>query len=256
MRTLIIEDEADAIERLESLLKEVAPEMKIAGKCKGVKQCLQWLNENDYPDLIISDIKLSDGLSFEIIRQMDKPVPVIFTSNHDIYAVDAFKAHGLHYLLKPIKKEELKEAIKRYEASFPKQNQSQTGNIGHAINAAKEFQERFIINIGNQIRLVHDYEIAYIFTLKKLVYIMTFTRQKIIVDISLQDFEKLLNPKLFFRINRKFIVNMVSIKKMKPASKQRIELTLEPDSLYEAITSFERTPQFKKWLLGENSIKV
>jgi DNA-binding LytR/AlgR family response regulator len=254
MEILIIEDEQNAIERLEKLIQEIAPEKKIIGKCQSIEQTIEWLNQNEYPDLILSDVQLSDGLSFDIFKQLKMKVPVIFISAYDTYALDAFKAEGLHYLLKPVKRDELKEAIARYE----KKSHVTKLNSGDAISQdplsnifSRQYQERFIINVGAQIKLVHDNEIAYVFTESKVVYLVTFSNQKFVLDVTLENFEKTLNPKLFYRINRQFIVNLKSIAKMTPATKQRIALTLSPGSSYETITSFERTPQFKKWLLGE-----
>jgi len=253
MKILIIEDEENASERLEKLIKEVAPEKKIVGKCKSIQQTLQWFSENSYPDLILSDVQLSDGLSFEIFQQLEKKVPIIFISAYDNYAIEAFKAEGLHYLLKPVKKEELKNAVLRYEHNSQNRNTiipyQQTELKRTPVE--KQYQERFIIHVGSQIKLVQDTEIAYCYTEHKAVYIITFAKEKYFMDIPLEGFEKILNPRLFFRISRQFIVQLKSIAKMMPASKQRIELVLDPPTIYETITSFERTPQFKKWLLGE-----
>ncbi len=254
MRLLIIEDEQNAIERLEKMIGEIAPGKKIIGTCRSIGQTIQWLAENEFPDLILSDVQLSDGLSFEIFHQLEKKVPVIFISAYDSFAIEAFKVQGLHYLLKPVKKNELREAIDRYDSNQTARNTVNTVSDPPNLPTPllKSYQERFIIYVGSQIKLIHDREIAYIFTENKVVYIVTFSNQKLVIDISLEAFEKLLNPALFYRINRQFIVCITSISKMIPASKQRIELTLAPAANYETITSFERTPQFKKWLLGEN----
>jgi DNA-binding LytR/AlgR family response regulator len=254
MQVLIIEDEQNAIERLEKMITEIAPEKKIIGKCRSVEQTIQWLNENGHPDLILSDVQLSDGLSFDIFRQLEKKIPVIFISAYDKFAIDAFKVQGLHYLLKPVKKAELKEAMDRYDSKNAALRKMQPGSTpeNNVAPLSKSYQERFIIHAGAQIKLIHDTEVAYLFTENKVVYLVTFNNQKFVVEITLESFEKLLNPALFYRINRQFIVNLNSIQKMVPASKQRIELTLCPGSTYETITSFERTPHFKKWLLGEN----
>jgi DNA-binding LytR/AlgR family response regulator len=254
MQLLIIEDEQNAIERLEKIISEIAPEKKIIGACRSVEQTIQWLKENEHPDLILSDVQLSDGLSFDIFHQLEKKIPVIFISAYDKFAIDAFKVQGLHYLLKPVKKTELKEAMDRYDIKNAGSNKMQPGSEldTAASPLSKPYQERFIIHVGAQIKLIHDNEIAYLFTENKVVYLVTFSNQKFVVDITLESFEKQLNPALFYRINRQFIVSLKAIQKMVPASKQRIELTLYPASTYETITSFERTPQFKKWLLGEN----
>jgi DNA-binding LytR/AlgR family response regulator len=252
MKILIIEDEQQAAERLIKLLTEVAPNKAILGVCKSVQQTINWLNENEYPNLILADVELSDGLSFDIFQQLDKKIPVIFISAYDTYALNAFKVQGLHYLLKPVKKHELKEAIERYDTTVRKVNVENNNeeNIPAVINT-RQFQERIIIYVGSQIKLLHDYEIAYLYAESKMVFIVTFDKVKYTTDITLEAFEKMLNPKLFYRINRQFIVNLKAISKMMPASKQRIELVLEPSFNQETITSFERTPQFKKWLLGE-----
>lgn len=248
MKILIIEDEQNAVERLEKMIKEVAPEKKIIGHCESIRQTLEWFKNNDQPDLVLSDVQLSDGLSFEIFEQLKIKVPVIFITAFDNYALDAFKVQGLHYLLKPLKRHELKEAIDRYDcAKRSVKTIQQPAEIMHG----KNYQERFIIHAGAQIKLVHDNMIAYIFTENKMVYLVTRNKEKLIADISLENFEKSLNPRLFYRINRQYIVSLSSIVKMVPASKQRIELTLEPPAAHETITSFERTTQFKKWLLGE-----
>lgn len=252
MKILIIEDEENATERLEKLVHEVAPGKQIIGRCKSIQQTIQWLHENDYPDLILSDVQLSDGLSFEIFKQMKKTVPVIFISAYDTYAIDAFKVEGIHYLLKPVKKYDLQNALERYDNNY-KEKKNTFNNLDSGFNTSagqKEYQERFIIHSGAQIKLVEDGEIAYVYTENKIVYLVTFDKQKYSMDISLEGFEKVLNQKLFYRINRQFIVQLKAITKMKPASKQRIALILNPPATHETITSFERTPSFKKWLLG------
>jgi DNA-binding LytR/AlgR family response regulator len=254
MKILIIEDEENAVERLEKLIYEVAPEKQITGKCKSIQQTVQWFQENEYPDLILSDVQLSDGLSFEIFKQIKQRPPVIFISAYDKYAIDAFRAAGLHYLLKPVKKQELKEAIERYEKSYQeKKIPSAEVKVQPVSGPAKnQIQERFIIHSGPQIMLLQDTDIAYFYSENKTVYLITFDNQKYPMDVTLEGFEKILNPRLFYRINRQFIVQLKSISKMSPASKQRIALSLSPSTKHETITSFERTPQFKKWLLGES----
>lgn len=251
MKILIIDDEDNAIERLEKLVYEVAPEKQVVGKCKSVQHTLQWLQENDYPDLILSDVQLSDGLSFEIFDQLKKRTPVIFVSAFDKYAIDAFRAEGLHYLLKPVKKQELKDAINRYEKNYQGNKLMATEENLTQIALKQQVQERFIIRTGAQIKLLQDTEIAYLYSEHKTVFVVTFENQKYPMDITLEGFEKILNPALFYRISRQFIVQQKAIRKMEPASKQRIALTLSPATKHETITSFERTPSFKKWLLGE-----
>jgi DNA-binding LytR/AlgR family response regulator len=120
---------------------------------------------------------------------------------------------------------------------------------------AQQYFDKLLINVGNQIKVINDYEIAYLYILNKIVYLVTNDNTKYTKDSTLDYFEKILNPSLFYRINRQFIVHLNAIKEMKTASKQRIKLRLVPPSTKETITSSERTPQFKKWLLGQNSLR-
>ncbi|MDE3250650.1 MAG: response regulator transcription factor [Bacteroidota bacterium] len=249
MHLLIIEDEENAIERLEKIIAEIAPDKRIVGKCTSIEQTLQWLKEHPRPDLILSDVQLSDGLSFEIFQQLDAQIPVIFVSAYDQFAVEAFKVHGLHYLLKPVKKNELTETMARYDLNQSRINA--TTEPAAAGTPEKTYQERFILHVGSQMKLIHDHEIAFIYTENKVVFIVTFTGQKYLMDMTLEALEKVLKPAVFFRINRQCIIALKSIVKMSPASKQRISLRLQPPAPFETITSFERTPQFRKWLLGE-----
>ncbi|MBS1733141.1 MAG: response regulator transcription factor [Bacteroidetes bacterium] len=244
MRLLIIENDDNAIERLEKLLVMAAPEKKVVGVCRTLQEAKQWLNDNLPPDLVLSEAQLPDGLCFDLFHQLDRKIHVIFISAYDKYAIAAFKTRGLHFLLKPVSKEDLKEALERHD---------QAHLVGYEMKhpqPSTKYQERFIIKTGAQIRLLYDSEIAYIYTENKAVYVVSFNNQKFLVPISIEAFEKSLNPRLFYRINRQVIINLNAIRKMKSTSKQRIQITLEPSTSQETVTSFERTPDFKKWLTG------
>ncbi len=242
MRILIIENKPNIEQPLVKLLKEVAPNKMIICNCSGVQESLQWFSENEYPDLVLSEIQLVDGLCFEIFKQLTTKVPVIFICNYTKYAVEAFKVGALHYLLKPIQKDDLIEAINRYDNNSKLKKKE--------IVITKVYQERFVINIGMQTKILQDKDIAYFFIRNKLVFAVSFEDKKYSIDFTLDNLEKILNPKIFYRINRQFIVQYKSIAKMLPASKQRMELTLNPPTHTTAFTSFERTPNFKKWLTG------
>jgi DNA-binding LytR/AlgR family response regulator len=249
MRILIIEDELNSTDRLEKLIDEFAPEKKIVGKSASIYQTIQGLNENEIPDLIFSDAQFSGGLSFDIFNHLKKKVPVIFINAYN-YVVEGFKAEDTYYFVKPIEKEELRDAILQYDSNYKNNKQSQADENKTVSSAFEKYQERFIVHVGTQMKLVQDTDIAYLYIESKTVFLVTFSKQKYIVDIPLETFEKMLNPKIFYRINRQFIVQLKAIAKMAAATKQRIALTLEPETSHKTITSFDRTPQFKKWLLG------
>ncbi|HEY8894262.1 MAG TPA: LytTR family DNA-binding domain-containing protein [Niastella sp.] len=248
MRVFIIDPDLQAVKHLEKLLNEIAPENEVSGRCRDIKTATQWLQQNSQPDLIFSAIELPDGLSFEVINNLQKKIPVIFTCLYEKYAIDAFKANGIYYLLKPVKKEELSAALNRYETFF-----SSIAKPQATITAKVSYQERFLVTIGRQMKLVPADEVAYFFTENKMVYLVTFQQAKYNTGFTLERLEQQLNPALFFRINRQFIINISAIVKLFPASKSRMKVVLQPETIYDTITSFGRTESFFNWMLGVNN---
>lgn len=242
---LIIEPDPQAVKHLEKLLNEIAPENEISGCCSDIKTATQWLQENPTPHLIFSAIELPDGLSFEVINNLQKKIPVIFTCSNEKYAIEAFKANGIYYLLKPVKKEELTAALNRYETFF-----SPVATNKATITGKLSYQERFLVTIGRQMKLVPAEEVAYFFTENKIVYLVTFEQVKYNTGFTLERLEQQLNPAHFFRINRQFIINISAIVKLFPASKSRMKVVLKPETIYDTITSFGRTESFFNWMLG------
>lgn len=247
MRILIIEDDLDAFQQLKKLLKELAPEKKIVGHCCSIKETMKWLQHNLAPDLILSVVQLPDGLSFEIFRKLKDNVPVIFTCKYEKHAIEAFKANGIYYILKPVKKRELEDALKRYKDFFsPSRNQYKKSQL----QPQSHYQERFMVPSGAQMKLLKTEEIAYFYTENKVVYLVTFEGMKYVMDYTLERLQLLLDPRFFFRINRQFVINISAIVQIATASKSRLQLTLRPVTDHNTITSFERTDNFRKWVLG------
>jgi DNA-binding LytR/AlgR family response regulator len=249
MCILIIDQDPAAVKHLEQLLNEIAPEKKISGRCRDIKSAEQWLKKNPLPDLIFSVIELPDGLSFDIFNNLEKKPPVIFTCTYEKYAIDAFKANGIYYLLKPVKKEELTEALNRYETFFSSVRPETTNEPSAKIGKGS-YQERFLVTIGRQMKLIQAEEVAYFFTEQKIVYLVTFQRVKYNTGFTLERLEQQLNPAMFFRINRQFIINISAIVKLLPASKSRMQVVLKPETTHDTITSFGRTESFFNWMLG------
>ena len=249
MQVLIVEHEEKAYTRLKTLLRELSPHLEIAGRCTSVAESVQWLKNHFLPDLVFATIQLPDGLSFEIFRKLRLEIPVIFICRLDKYAIDAFKVNGLHYLAKPISKEDLRQALNKYD-SFFEPNVIRKETNSSRLTKDSRFQKRFIVQVGKQMKLVPVEDIAYFFTENKVVYLVTYGGEKYSVDFTLEELEKLLEPKMFFRANRQFITGISSIVKLAPASKSRLQLSLNPQTKHEIITSFERTSNFRKWLMG------
>lgn len=243
MTAIIIEDEPLAIMELEHILKEMAPELKILARLDSVREGVAWLRENQ-PDLIFSDIHLGDGQSFDIFRQVEVKAPVIFITAYDEYALEAFKSQGVAYILKPFDREEIRQALDKIENWFGKESPATT----QASRAT--WQERFLVHIGARIKSVPVTEVAYFMADGKYLMLYSFEGAGYIVDQTIGGVEGHLNPKCFFRINRKFIVNYDAIKDMIRYSNSRIKVVLlpAPPENIEAIVSADRIREFKEWL--------
>lgn len=249
MNVLIIEDEALAAERLEKLLHEVAPGIRVMDKVASVNEAVKWLTVNT-ADLLFVDIQLSDGLSFSIFEELQVDTPVIFTTAYDQYALKAFKLNSIDYLLKPIRKKDLMESLGKL-----KRIRSAIGidydRLGQMIRGeTPEYKQRFLVRYGDKLKKLEVREIAYFYAFEKAVFLRSFEKQSYAIDFSLDQLEESLNPDQFFRINRKYLVNMDSIEKMTAYSRGRIMLGLKPppDVDLDPLVSVERSADFRNWI--------
>lgn len=250
MKTLIIEDEELAAERLSRLIVETEPEAEIITTLASVKSAVKWFSENPMPELLFMDINLADGSSFEIFKKVNITCPIIFVTAFDQYAIDAFKVNSIDYILKPLKKEDLKNALDKFKRMKPvAPDMSQL--VSQLLGNKKDYQKRIIIRFGENIKMVEVKDIAYFFTEDKINYLCTHAGLRYPVDFNLDELEHLIDPTEFFRINRQFIVNISSIEKMLAWSKSRVKLILKPVCEIETIVSTDRSPHFKEWLTGK-----
>lgn len=257
MKILLIEDENAAARRLEKLLSEMAPDAEIVGRLDSVETAIAWFQTNPQPDLILLDIHLADGSSFEIFEHVKVKSPVIFTTAYDEYALKAFKANAVDYLLKPIKTNELEMAMDKYRRVF--QDNAQAADYSGLLQTLRQqeggpnYLRRMLIRFSNSFRLVDMSDAAYFYTKDKITFLVTrSTTKRFPVDYPLDKLETLLDPAVFFRINRQFIINVAAIKEMHPYSKSRVKVDLEPPATdLETIVSTERSSEFKRWLVGE-----
>lgn len=246
MRVLIVEDEPLAARRLGKILLNLRPEIQIVGQTSSIVETLEWLAAHPEPDLLLLDVHLSDGNSFEIFRHQQLNAPIIFTTAYDQYALDAFRVHALDYLLKPIKQDALAEALAR----VPTLNTpvSKAKAYQHLAALAAEGEKRFLIKIGQQIKIVPTKEVAYLYTEQKVTFLITFAGRRYPLDYTLEKLEEILPPDRFFRINRQFIVAMEAIEEMYASSKSRVKLLLRPSCPLDTTVSTEKSPLFKQWL--------
>ncbi len=250
MEVLIIEDEKIASERLEQLLHQIDKTISVVAKIGTIRDAIDWLGINTV-DLIFSDIHLSDGLSFNIFEKVKVTTPIIFTTAYDQYAIKAFKVNSIDYLLKPIEIEKLTQSIEKYK-NLTKAKDAGRIDIESLLKSfmKKEdaYKKRFMITIGPKLKIINLEDIAYFFVQDKSVFIQTKTNKNVAIDYSLDALEKMLNPELFFRISRKYIVHISSIANIHTLSKSRIKIALNPPVDEDIIISFNRSRNFKNWL--------
>jgi DNA-binding LytR/AlgR family response regulator len=249
MNVVIIEDEALAADRLEALLQETVPGVRVLARLASIKESVKWLM-NHTADLIFLDIQLSDGLSFAIFDQVAVSTPIIFTTAYDQYAIRAFKLNSVDYLLKPIRQSDLQESINKYN-SLKGAFSIDFEELVNTLQGRKpEYKKRFMIQYGEKIRKVEVAEIAYFYAMEKSVFLMTREGSSYPVDHTLDRLEEFLDPASFFRINRKYIVSIDAITKMTAWSRNRVKLELKPpaDDNGDTIVSLDRAADFRKWL--------
>jgi two-component system, LytTR family, response regulator LytT len=249
MTVLIIEDESLAADKLELMLKDINPSIEIMAKLGSIKDSVKWLFQHT-ADLIFLDIQLSDGISFSIFEQVVINTPVIFTTAYDQYAIKAFKLNSISYLLKPIRKTDLVESLQKFQtlkSAFSIDFEMLLANIQ---GREPDFKKRFLIQIGEKIRKVDVPDISYFYALEKGVYLRTIQGNSYPAEYSLDKLEAVLDPNQFFRINRKYIVNVDCIKSMVAYSRGRVKLELNPkaDNELDTSVSIDRASDFKKWL--------
>ncbi len=254
IKVLILEDEDAASARLKKMVAEILPEAEFLAIIPGVKQGLEWFTANKNPDLIFADIQLNDGTSFDIFTQVETQSPVIFTTAYDAYALNAFKLNSVDYLLKPIKKTDLTIAIEKFKHLHYSDNKKESGNLQQLLQAlqkTQQYKQRFVLRIGEHMKVIEVPDIAYFYTENKANFIITKDGKRYLSDNNLDQLESMLDPKLFFRINRQFIIGYSSIAEMFSYSKSRVLLKLNPPSKLDTIVSTERSAAFKAWLGGE-----
>ncbi|MFY0608495.1 MAG: response regulator transcription factor [Cyclobacteriaceae bacterium] len=250
MRVLLLEDEHLASERLINLIKEVQPQVNIVGVLRSIHEGKEWFANEEHPELIISDIKLLDGLSFELFKDLNIEIPIIFTTAYDQYAIKAFEVNSIDYLLKPIPKEKLKEAIDKFvdRSENDKFPADFAGLYDLIQNKKRSYKSRFLIKVGNKMAAVSVESIAYFYSQNKLTYLVTKDGRKLAMDPTLEVLEEQLDPDTFIRANRQFIISFNAISEIHPYFKGRLKLELEPPSDQELVISADRTPGFKHWL--------
>lgn len=251
MRILVVEDESPAADRLIALLRQQRPGAEILAVLDSVEDTIDWLHKHPQPDLLLLDIQLADGQSFEIFEAQPIDIPVIFTTAYDQYAIRAFDVNSIDYLLKPIESDALARALARYEQRRPQVAtdwQAVLSQLQQAQAGAATYQQRFLVRIGDQYRSIPIEQVAYVMAAEGLVLLVEQGGRQYPVDFKVEELAERLDPQRFYRINRKFIVSVESIGKIHSWFNSRLRLDLTPPAEPEVIVSRERVHDFKAWL--------
>lgn len=250
MKAIIIEDEKPAARRLKRLLEEL--EVNVLTMLHSVGESMEWFHNNEHPDLIFLDIQLSDGLSFEIFESIEVKSAIIFTTAYDEYALQAFKLNSIDYLLKPIDDDDLEKAIKKYHDFKPEAKQISVDfeDIKKLLSnpLEREYKKRFTAKVGQHIKIINADEVECFYSENKGTYAATQDGRNYLLDSTLENLEEDLSPKIFFRVSRKFYVNINYIKDIISYTNSRLQIKMNRFNEQEIIVSRERVKDFKLWL--------
>lgn len=248
MRIIIVEDEKPAAQKLQKAVETYDSGIQVVAILGSIREAVDWLRENEHPQLAFMDISLGDGLSFSIFEQADIGFPVIFTTAYDEYWQNAFEHNSIDYLLKPLKQEKLEAALKKFETlkkhftqHFQQLKFWQQGQQGG-------YKKRFLVKRGSDYITVKTEDIAYFFATHKLVCLVDHKNQKFILDQSLSDIENQLDPSQFYRVTRKHLVNIQSVKRMQTWPKGKLKLEVLPEPGEDIVIAQENVYAFKEWM--------
>jgi len=247
MKVIIIEDEKPSAEKLQKALLKTDAAIQVQAVLSSVAGSVEWLKQNQQPDLIFMDIELTDGPSFNIFSKITITCPVIFVTAYDEYWQEAFEHNSIDYLLKPLKQEKLQAALHKYNLL----KQHFAANLQQLLawqQPAGGYKKRYLVKRGPEYIAVKTGDIAYCYATHKVICMVDAQNQKYILDTSLADLEKDLDPSVFFRINRQYLVNINAVKKIKAFGKGKLQVEVVPAAGEELVISSENVNAFKEWM--------
>jgi len=243
---VILEDELPARQRLEEALRRIEPGIVIAAALASVEQAVAWFTANPSPDVVLADIQLADGLSFEIFERAAVSCPAIFCTAYDEYVTEAMTAGGIEYLVKPIKEADLARALAHYrklEAHF-------TTRVRAVAKTIARPPRRLVARRRDGFVTLALDEVAYFVVDDKLVEVVARDGRRLGIDRTLADLEAELDPEAYFRVNRQYLVAASAIRGFKPFVKGKLVVELEPPGTDDVIVSQENAARFRAWLGG------
>ncbi len=250
MNIVIVEDELPAYRRLSKLTTEILGAAAQIRHMDSIKSIKEFYSSGGQPDLLFLDIHLADGSGLDLLNMIEVQCPVIFTTAYDQYALEAFNVPSVGYLLKPVKKEDLRGALSKLDAYKRIFGPAESQPVPVSL-AEPGYRKRFVIRFGEHIKTLAVEDIAYCYSENKATFAKTFGGRSLPMDFNLDSLEQMLDPQQFFRINRKYFINLASIVEMKTYSKGRVIVSLNPAVPDAPVVSSERAADFKLWLAGE-----
>lgn len=255
MKILIVEDEELAVKKLQKTLLSIDRMVEVVGVTDSIKSTVDFLKQNPPPDLILMDIELADGQSFEVFNMVSVKNPVIFITSYDEYALKAFKVNSVDYLLKPVQKDELEAALNKYKelnsTDTVKTNSSDINNLIKELQSKlqpKEYRKRFLVKQAQKLVSIEVDDIAYFYSDGRLNFFKTRDNRKFVVDYTMDELSDMLDPEKYFRISRSFYVSVDAIDQIHDYFGNRLLLNLTPALDKEALVSREKVMDFKKWM--------
>ena len=248
MKALIIEDEVMAAKALKKLLGEVSPDMDIVGILESIEDSVEWISKHPMPDLMFMDIHLADGSSFAIFDRVTITCPVIFTTAYDEYALKAFEVNSIDYLLKPISREALDRAMRKFhELADNRFDQTKVNLILSQLGERKKYKSCFLLPERDKYIPVSVEDIAYIYIDAKSVKLVTLDQKAFYLSHTLDDLMAEIDPHVFFRANRQFIVSRKTIKDVSVWFGNKLVINLTVETPEKIIVSKARVGEFKSW---------
>jgi DNA-binding LytR/AlgR family response regulator len=251
MKVLIIEDEAPAALWLADLLLKYNGGITVLETLGSVEDAIRWFLNNPAPDLVLMDVHLSDGNGFRIFDAVQVHSPIIFTTGHQQYALQAFRVNSIDYLLKPVTFGRLAQALQKWQlwtnGTFPVPVRRPTGPAV-PVALTKAYKSRFLVRFGDRLLFKATTEVAYFWADGKITYLIASDSRRYIVDYTLEELEHLLDPHYFYRLSRKVMARIEAVKEIKAYPGGRLKVQLLPPADGEVVVSRERVPDFKGWL--------
>lgn len=250
MRVVIIEDEKPNVARLKKMLADISADIDVVATLDTITGSVAWFQQNPHPDVVLMDIRIADGLSFDIFPKVNLSCPVIFTTAYDEYAVRAFKVNSLDYLLKPVEKEDLQQALNKVKTTPVQSGTAELMQQLLELLHKKEtsYRTRFMIPYRDGYKTVLVEDIDFIFYAFTITHLVLKDKTEVPVNLTMDELEEQLNPEHFFRVNRQHIISVGSIDNIQNFSTSKLKVILKRDAQREVLVSREKVPLFKQWL--------